>query len=1350
MKNSIFITILMLFGTVSFAGNWVSLNSSEKAYDVQVLEVNDVRTVLNFTVNGYGLDSVLIDGKNYVTLEDVRKEGMIMEAGSPQLPLINRSIMIPDDGVMDYRIISAEYIEIRNIDIAPSKGALLRSFDPEKVPYEFSDVYQKDEFYPEKVVDLLEPHIVRDYRGVVVEVNAFRYNPVKRILRIYTDVQVEVEKTGSGGVNTIDRITAPHSIDPQFDKIYKRHFINLSGLDYPILLESGSMLIICYDDFMDLMTPFLEWKIQRGIPTNIVPVSEAGSTPFQIKEYIADVYHTSNLCYVLIVGDAAQVPTFSEQQDSDPVYSLLQGGDSYPEIFVGRFSAENAQQVLTQVNRTIDYEKFPDPNGEWYDKGLVIGSTSGPFWEHNGEYDFTHMTIIAYKLLDHTYTQVDSAYDPWCTMQNTVDIINDGRSLLFYAGHGGPEGWGTSGISTTEVFNLVNSDMLPHVNSVGCNTGQFVEYTCLGESWLRATDEVTGEPTGGIGFYGSVEGMTGPCPLDMQDECIDLLMADSMLTMGGMSFNGSMKMIDVYPGTGPWEFANLTIFGDPSVSLRGGVPFEPIITHNPEIPVGASSFELTIISQNGPVRGAMVCGMNEDVYATAVTNSSGQTMLEFDEPIANPGTLILTVSGGDMIPYIVELEIFDPSSAYVIYSDNLIQDDITGNNNGQLDISETIELGITISNLGISEAQNVWAVLQSENTNVTIESDSSFMGSIPAGVDVTVDRAFELTSGAGSNDGDPIVFLLTASDGIQSWESSFSLVYHSPKIEFSDILVDDNAGGNGDSLLAAGETADLIVTLRNVGSYTGENISARLTCGNPFITINSDSSVCGEIEVGRYGTAVFNVTADPQFSPPGTVVEFDVAITGNYGYADETDFIIPVGDIVASPTGPDEYGYSAYDSLDYPFYTQYDWMELVSDSGGVGIEIHFTELDEIIHLPLPFEFQYYGMIYDSISVTTKGHICMGITDELDYTSSPIPNPDGPPAMICPLWGDLDPAGATVGGRAGGVWYYYDESLHYVIIEYNYTPWYMFVNEQTATFQIILYDEEYYPTLTGDGRIKFQYKELQEWGPTGIENYAEDDGLSYRDGSIYPFNAAHLGDGTAITFSTAIDIPEVEIVITPVTTPVIIPAGGGSFDYDIEVTNTGIGSITFDTWIDVVLPNGSVYGPLLLRESLTLDESTSILRNMTQTVPGSAAAGEYTYSGHVGYYPDVVLNFSSFPFEKEAGDIAASEFTEWILNGWGEYDDLGVGEIPTKFALHHNYPNPFNPATTIEFDLPVSGKVSLVVFDIMGRVVSHLAEGYYQAGYYSVHLDARNLSSGVYFARLQAAGHADTKKLLLLK
>ncbi len=99
--------------------------------------------------------------------------------------------------------------------------------------------------------------------------------------------------------------------------------------------------------------------------------------------------------------------------------------------------------------------------------------------------------------------------------------------------------------------------------------------------------------------------------------------------------------------------------------------------------------------------------------------------------------------------------------------------------------------------------------------------------------------------------------------------------------------------------------------------------------------------------------------------------------------------------------------------------------------------------------------------------------------------------------------------------------------------------------------------------------------------------------------------------------------------------------------------------------------------------------------------------------------------------------------------------MKIKAIPDEYALHHNYPNPFNPSTTILYDVPQEGYVSLIVYDLMGREITKLMNGRMDAGYYSMQWNGRNsfgsmVSAGVYFYQIQVNGFVQTKKMLLLK
>ena len=222
-----------------------------------------------------------------------------------------------------------------------------------------------------------------------------------------------------------------------------------------------------------------------------------------------------------------------------------------------------------------------------------------------------------------------------------------------------------------------------------------------------------------------------------------------------------------------------------------------------------------------------------------------------------------------------------------------------------------------------------------------------------------------------------------------------------------------------------------------------------------------------------------------------------------------------------------------------------------------------------------------------------------------------------------------------------------------------------------------------------------------------------------------------------------------VTLTPENPPIVIPAGGGTFGYTLDIENISGGTFTFDGWIEAVLPDGSVYGPILLRPDLTLNPSASIIRTMTQNVPANAPAGTYTYRLNTGNHPDNVIAFDEFDFDKSGVD-ANGYVGDWRLDGWNESGLAADLYAPSEYYLAQNYPNPFNPVTVISFQLLAVSYVNLTIYDITGREVSTLVDGMKPAGRHQIVFDGSNLASGVYFCRLTAGDFKAMKKMLLVK
>lgn len=109
---------------------------------------------------------------------------------------------------------------------------------------------------------------------------------------------------------------------------------------------------------------------------------------------------------------------------------------------------------------------------------------------------------------------------------------------------------------------------------------------------------------------------------------------------------------------------------------------------------------------------------------------------------------------------------------------------------------------------------------------------------------------------------------------------------------------------------------------------------------------------------------------------------------------------------------------------------------------------------------------------------------------------------------------------------------------------------------------------------------------------------------------------------------------------------------------------------------------------------------------------------------------------------------ASNFSVTVSSASDIADNANLN--PNSFRLDQNFPNPFNPATTIRFNLPQSGSARLSVFNANGELIQILKEGNLSAGEHSIRFDGRNLPSGVYFYQLQSGTQLQTRKMLLVK
>jgi len=224
------------------------------------------------------------------------------------------------------------------------------------------------------------------------------------------------------------------------------------------------------------------------------------------------------------------------------------------------------------------------------------------------------------------------------------------------------------------------------------------------------------------------------------------------------------------------------------------------------------------------------------------------------------------------------------------------------------------------------------------------------------------------------------------------------------------------------------------------------------------------------------------------------------------------------------------------------------------------------------------------------------------------------------------------------------------------------------------------------------------------------------------GYTYSFGAGQID---VVLICVGSDLPQLNTTLAPSSPPVEIPAVGGTFQYNALIQNVGSYAVAFDAWTEVDLTNGNTFGPILLRQNLTLPAGGQFDVTLSQNVPGLLLVGEYTYRGCVGTYPNEIVDLSEFTFEK-LPPAGTSEVNNWDVTGW-DFEDQSEQNVtvPSDFAVLSVYPNPFNPSTSITVNLPDASELAVTVYNINGQQVAELANGQYSAGSHILSFSARS-------------------------
>lgn len=901
-------------------------------------------------------------------------------------------------------------------------------------------------------------------------------------------------------------------------------------------------------EFLERAVPWIDslatWKRNMGYSVEIVTVNHLEISSSEIKnEIIRPRYEDQSdpLTYLFLIGGAdpeGQIyfPSFRPPQgeEGDHFYSFFGENQYLADIAVGRMEVTSFRQLRGAVKRTINYERdpwveadeFDENGGEWFDRALFtaenIAAPGGQFVPsmiHLGRWVVNKLDRYGYDTIDTLWAaNVDDNINP-----DVKDILENGVSLAISRGWLGGCYYREGNEGEYETPD--NGRKYPFVMAVTC-----LSYETIEGFFQSVSASGNDGPIASI----AMKGLSHTTPNNS-------LLGGSVrgLTQFGLHQAGIIQMFGKYQmwsdqrhDLGELALANVVVFrlmGDPTTQIYTDMPTNLEANFPEQISLGATGLSIQVANDGEIVPDAWVSVYQTDgIHLVCQPCEDGWARFTFAQEELMEGDIGITITRPNALPFHGSVEVASAGNRIDLTNiqfDN--EDELFAN-------GESIPTTLTFTNNGQNDFENIVVSLSADDEHISFSEEQIQIDELPAGEDGQIE--FSLAIDRASQYGRSVRIQAVVSSGDASWEAAFSFMTSGHKLTMIG-SADPNNEFRSDS------QTRLIPRLMNRGDLHSPDMKATLTSLSPYVNVTVDSvyygdiSAFGEIAVPEDNRS-FRVSVD-ELAINGSIAKFLMTLEArdeNDGFADHIYFEEVIGEAdMNDPFGPDEYGYIMFDSEDEDWSKApaYNWIEINPNKNEGSIMGNLLDLDDFdvdfdstIAVELPFTFQFYGSNFDTIAVNSNGWIAFGAdkTQFLDFRNQQIPGIQGPDAMVAILWQDLI---NYLESEQAGVYTYYDEVASIFIVEWSAIRVYQDLGESIEV-QIILYDADVYPTSSGDGEIKLQYKTAthaggdhtdNQFSTVGIKNLDGTDGLEYVYWDQYPAANKPLEDGMAILITT---------------------------------------------------------------------------------------------------------------------------------------------------------------------------------------------------------------------------------------
>lgn len=654
-------------------------NNSDYGFDLSYklgeLGIREVQTSAGF------FDELFIEGWGYTNI-----------VGDPKLPMNREFIAVPVGANVRFNIksqsteeIPARYSQLSR-RIIPAQEPISRSQDTKTAPFTLNDAsYGKSGFNTRDWVEIQELGYLRGVRLFTVDYFPVRYDPVTSSIKVMHSLELRVDFENPDLAATADLLAKTASAE--FDKLYAQTILNWNADTRTQLVRHPTkMVILCPVGYTSYIQDFVDWKVQQGIAVSVATVGTGGmmaNTYGAIKAYMQSIWNAATASdpaptYLLIIGDESgdiQVPAYlgtAGNHITDNTYVRLQGSDFIPEMYHGRFSVANTDELAAVIHKTITYEKTLMPDLSYLGKSIITAGIDNVFGATHANGVVNYLTQNYFNTNQNITS--DSYFYPTSTNYATEirNKASEGRGIIYYTGHGGYTLWGDPEFKAAHVNAMTNYAKYGVMIGNCCITNWFNHNVpCFGEAILRKAN------AGGVAYIGSIDEtfwnedyywavgfkipITGTAPAyhNRRLGAFDALFhthneeyKDWATTLGELVFMGNTAVMKSSSSKSNYYWESYQIMGDPSLSAYLRVPDSMNASYADQITSGQSSF---LVSGTAPYARVAI-SKDGVIYGVGLADANGYLEMPLNVDV-NAGTATLVITAQNHITVIDELEI---------------------------------------------------------------------------------------------------------------------------------------------------------------------------------------------------------------------------------------------------------------------------------------------------------------------------------------------------------------------------------------------------------------------------------------------------------------------------------------------------------------------------------------------------------------------------------------------------------------------------------------------------------------------------------------------------------------------